>query len=132
MNKESPTPHYNYHSEEIVSHYTTNIGSNNKGKHYGSTQRNVVDIQNNTGTKSINTYNASGKLVHQASKPLNMAEIQKIKARIFIPHLFQINNTNNTNKGTLVNKSRKNRRTLPLRPQSSLRKNRRKTRKSHK
>jgi YD repeat-containing protein len=104
------SPHYNYHSEEIVSHYTAN-----NGRSKGNTRRNVVDVHNNAGTKSVNTYDASGKLVHQASKPLNEVEIQNIKSRIFMPGLFK--DVNKDNKTSAI---------------KTMRKNRRKTRKAHK
>jgi hypothetical protein len=108
----SADPHYTFHSEQIASHYTSK-----NGKPSGQTRRNVVDIQNNTGTKSVNVYDASGKQIQANSKPLNQEEIQKIRANIFIPGLFNdcqgkpckkaIQNGSKTRKNRKTRKQRK-------------------------
>lgn len=115
----SADSHYTFHSEQIASHYTSK-----NGKPSGQTRRNVVDIQNNTGTKSVNIYDASGKQIQTNSKPLNQEEIEKIRANIFIPGLFNDCQGKPCNAIRNVRKARKSRR--------SLRKNRRKTRKASK
>ena len=98
--------HYTFHSEQIVSHYN----KNSNGKPSGQTRRNVVDIKNNTGTKAVNIYDASGKQIQTNSKPLNQGEIEKIKANIFIPGLFKDCEGNSCKKAVQNGpKSRKNR-----------------------
>jgi hypothetical protein len=108
--------HYTFHSEQIASHYTSK-----NGKPSGQTRRNVVDIQNNTGTKSVNVYDASGKQIQTNSKPLNQEEIQKIRANIFIPGLFNdcqekpCNAIRNVRHGGKSRKARKTRKTRKAR-----------------
>ncbi len=108
--------HYTFHSEQIASHYTSK-----NGKPSGQTRRNVVDIQNNTGTKSVNVYDASGKQIQTNSKPLNQEEIQKIRAKIFIPGLFNdcqgepCNAIRNARHGGKSRKARKARKTRKAR-----------------
>lgn len=100
--------HYTFHSEQIVSHYN----QKRNGKPSGQTRRNVVDIKNNVGTKSVNVYDASGKQMQTNSKQLNAGEIIKIKANVFIPGLFKDCQGNSCKKAIQNSpKSRKNRKT---------------------
>ena len=100
--------HYTFHSEQIVSHYNQKTN----GKPSGQTRRNVVDIKNNTGTKAVNIYDASGKQIQTNSKPLNAEEITNIKANIFIPGLFKDCEGNSCKKAVQTGpKSHKNRKT---------------------
>lgn len=72
--------HTSYHSEQIHSAFV-------KGK--GHTRRNVVDIKNGKGHKAVETYSASGKLLHRKEKPLTKDELKCIQSNKFIPGLFK-------------------------------------------
>jgi hypothetical protein len=67
---------FNYYSEQVNQ-------NNNK------TRRNIVNINNNKGTKRVEEYDTQGELLHEVTKPLTTTQIHKIKNNIFIPGLFK-------------------------------------------
>jgi hypothetical protein len=72
--------HFSYHSEQVHSDF-------HNGK--GQTRRNVVDVKNGKGTKSVEVYDASGKVKNRKEKVLTDTELSCIKRNQFIPGLFK-------------------------------------------
>ncbi len=68
--------HFHYHSEEV------------KATPEGA-QRNIVEIKNGRGSKSVVKYNAKGAVTQKKSKTLSSSEIKNIKGRKFMPGLFK-------------------------------------------
>jgi hypothetical protein len=69
---------FNYHSEQV--HQTLSHGTM-------SEQRNIVNIQNGKGTKTvIKTKNGETK---KSTHKLRAAEIKKIRKQQFVPNLFK-------------------------------------------
>jgi hypothetical protein len=72
--------HFSYHSEQVHSDFRN-------GK--GQTRRNIVDVKNGAGTKSVEVYDASGKVKTKKEKVLTESELNCIKRNQFIPGLFK-------------------------------------------
>jgi hypothetical protein len=72
--------HFSYHSEQVHSDF-------HNGK--GQTRRNIVDVKNGAGTKSVEVYDASGKVKSRKEKVLTDTELGCIKRNQFIPGLFK-------------------------------------------
>ena len=72
--------HFSYHSEQVHSDF-------HNGK--GQTRRNIVDVKNGAGTKSVEVYDASGKVKNRKEKTLTESELSCIKRNQFIPGLFK-------------------------------------------
>jgi hypothetical protein len=71
---------FSYHSEQVHSDF-----QNGKGQ----TRRNVVDVKNGKGTKSVEVYDVSGKVKNRKEKVLTESELDCIKRNQFIPGLFK-------------------------------------------
>lgn len=72
--------HFSYHSEQVHS-----VFENGKGK----TRRNIVNIKNGKGFKSVETYSNKGKLLTRKQKKLKKSELSCIRKNKFIPGLFK-------------------------------------------
>lgn len=72
--------HFSYHSEQVHSDFRN-------GK--GQTRRNVVNVKDGKGTKSVEFYDASGKIKSRKEKTLTSNELTCIKKNQFIPGLFK-------------------------------------------
>jgi len=70
---------FSYYSEQVHSVFV-------HGK--GQTQRNIVSIQNGTGTKAVETYTADGTKLYRKELPLTKAELHCIQKKQFVPGLF--------------------------------------------
>jgi hypothetical protein len=67
---------FNYHSEQV---HSTN----------GKTRKNIVNVDNGRGTKSVEQYDSKGKLLQKSKKKLTASQIRNIKNNVFIPGLFK-------------------------------------------
>ena len=72
--------HYSYHSEQVHSAF-----ANGKGQ----TRRNIVDIKNGHGYKSVEIYRVDGTQIQRVEKHLSKSELDCIKRNKFIPGLFK-------------------------------------------
>lgn len=72
--------HFSYHSEQVHSEFRN-------GK--GQTRRNVVNVKDGKGIKSVELYDASGKVKGRKEKVLTAKELNCIKTNQFIPGLFK-------------------------------------------
>ena len=72
--------HFSYHSEQVHSEFRN-------GK--GQTRRNIVNVKNGKGTKSVELYDVSGNIKNRKEKALSAKELSCIKGNKFIPGLFK-------------------------------------------
>ena len=75
----------------VVRYYSTQINSHFKKGPKGSigeTRENTVRIEGANATKSVTTYNATGRVVKRATRRLKPAERRKILTGVFVPRLF--------------------------------------------
>lgn len=71
---------FSYHSEQI--HAASNNGE-------GGTRRDIVHIEGGKGSKAVEIYDVTGKLLSRADMPLSKSELNCIERHKFIPGLFK-------------------------------------------